>query len=511
MERRPMSTTARLAPGKRQKTLTAVNSSSAAASGAVLSRPPIHPSTAASAVATPKRHGKPSTPVPNVPALHLQPKSQNSTVVRPPFSTAAVNEAATNGMKKAAVRGATPLSSISPNISNNMVAKRNVGLASSITTPRRVKASIPLEAKRSHGEAVSRYSSNCSSLLDSGLLSSGHGVLSRPRPPGTISVTTATPRGTRSVISRTATPPSSTVCSRIASSNTAMPLSPPRAAPRQPAKSTPASRISSLNSRLGDTNAEVTGQTRLRRGVVSVQRTTATPRGVRSSAPSSARAAHGSAVVRPVLSSSRVASAGAENYAGVHQIPQAMPISVFHRLAGSRVSNAADGKGASARQQKQQPPQSLQSQKTQPTPRKAAPQHFDPSVPPIKSSSIFCKQPSVGYMQAAVRRQRLSPSQPRGPLSPIRRTSTACPQTASKYPVMMGPLEDGVPLEPFPTISSTTWIKPAASATPPRDGLRDHSEAPTIPYEGSTGQRDSVSPRTDCDSQSVSGRLSYGC
>jgi hypothetical protein len=110
-------------------------------------------------------------------------------------------------------------------------------------------------------------------------------------------------------------------------------------------------------------------------------------------------------------------------------------------------------------------------------------------------------------------------AQPRGPVSPIKRISTACPSSAQVYPVAALPEDDASrdsasigAVAPDSAFASP-WLKPGAFSTPTnRDGGRESSEAPTVPYEGSTGQRASMSlsPRTDLDSASVSGRLSYG-
>ncbi|CAJ1012345.1 hypothetical protein Q4I28_007658 [Leishmania naiffi] len=105
----------------------------------------------------------------------------------------------------------------------------------------------------------------------------------------------------------------------------------------------------------------------------------------------------------------------------------------------------------------------------------------------------------------------------RGPVSPIRRTSTACPSAAQHYPAASAEnparASRGLASPNTDAAFANPWIRPSMLSTPTnRGGARDASEAPTLPYEGSTGQRGSLSlsPRTDFDAFSVSGRLSYG-
>ncbi|KPI85788.1 hypothetical protein ABL78_5145 [Leptomonas seymouri] len=105
------------------------------------------------------------------------------------------------------------------------------------------------------------------------------------------------------------------------------------------------------------------------------------------------------------------------------------------------------------------------------------------------------------------------------PVSPIKRTSTACPSGAQVYPAVPLAEEDAKrdsagPSSAVPdSVFSCPWLKPGVFSTPTnRDGGRESSEAPTMPYDGSTGQRPSMSlsPRTDFDAMSVSGRVSHG-
>lgn len=106
---------------------------------------------------------------------------------------------------------------------------------------------------------------------------------------------------------------------------------------------------------------------------------------------------------------------------------------------------------------------------------------------------------------------------PKGPVSPIKRTSTACPSAAQRYPVPsadnLARVSEGRASSINDAAFASPWIRPGMLSSPTNGGGgRDASEAPTIPYEGSTGQRGSMSlsPRTDFDTLSVSGRLSYG-
>ncbi|KAG5492834.1 hypothetical protein JKF63_01414 [Porcisia hertigi] len=135
-------------------------------------------------------------------------------------------------------------------------------------------------------------------------------------------------------------------------------------------------------------------------------------------------------------------------------------------------------------------------------PTTASSQQKDTACPPPLSFADYMKRSN----SAAV---------PRGPVSPIKRIATACPSAAQHYSAALvdrpARLSDGLASPIRDAAFANPWIKASMFSTPTNGGCgRDASEAPTIPYEGSTGPRHSMSlsPRTDFDTFSVSGRLS---
>ncbi|KAK7200845.1 hypothetical protein NESM_000143000 [Novymonas esmeraldas] len=367
--------------------------------------------------------------------------------------------------------------------------------------------------------------------------------------------------------------PVSPCCTAAPVTHTAPPLPPPLPLPLPvPVRhyaSAPTSRVSSVNSRLTDGGARHTrkppqrprtGAVRLivtRRGGSGAAATaeTATPcatttalvasRGTTDYAAMAATSAadvpprHAGA--RPLLSANRSLAARSAPAGGggrppqrsrhpsAHSIAGAVEAEVRTPRGGTVAANGASARGPSrhdAVRERQPQPQPLSARRGAAVPpaRKATrkPRSSDAATAaaaggaaPFQHTHTDCPPP---LSFAGVARGPTANAASRGPVSPIKRTSTACPSTAQRYPASAAdePVRGagGPPGSPVTDSAfASPWIRPGMLSTPTnRDGGRDTSEAPTIPYDGSTGRRGSLtlSPRTDFDSLSVSGRLSYG-
>lgn len=335
-------------------------------------------------------------------------------------------------------------------------------------------------------------------------------------------------------------------------------LSPRRATAlaNRPIASAPASRVSSVNSRLADANPSSAASPAAPAGAIAVSRAprtrvvrTAGKRSASSnsdlgaSAPLSASTAFSAvppraAGVRPLLPAGRrVARRDAANtstaapggVARQRTRNASAPLrSSSQAEAGSRSARGANGTAAAPAHNAPLSGRRVAgaSPSRKGATRRASEAADGARIPPPPPSSKFqqthtgCPPPlTFGGGGSAVRGAALSTAA-RGPISPIKRTSTACPSGAQVYPPVATCEEDAARdsagvhgAAAADSAFSCPWLKPGAFSTPTnRDGGRESSEAPTVPYEGSTGQRASMSlsPRTDFDTMSVSGRLSYG-
>ncbi|CAC9546610.1 conserved hypothetical protein [Leishmania infantum JPCM5] len=438
-----------------------------------------------------------------------------------------------------------------------------------------------------HNSSASRVDSTCSSLRGSSDKGSAD---RRQRPPQVPRVsqlssnapvtrfaTMETPlplrrTATAANIIPTASAPGSQFCSRTPSMHEmAAPLSPRRVPPSaRPYASAPASRVSSVNSRLAEGAARLvrrppqrlhTSSTRLfvvkrssSAATTAASTTTPSPTAPSSYAvvatadgagntPSTALGAPSRSMgTRPLLGTSCTSTPksgganGAPRLRALH--PSTQPALCVDRGPRSARGGASNGNNsfsasctatrgtsrqAPARQQQHQKPLSARCAAGGSMSRKAtrklggdgAPVAISRAPPaPFQQTHTGC--PPLLSFASCVKGSAAS-AVPKGPVSPIKRTSTACPSAAQRYPVPsadnLARVSEGRASSINDAAFASPWIRPGMLSSPTNGGGgRDASEAPTIPYEGSTGQRGSMSlsPRTDFDTLSVSGRLSYG-
>ncbi|KAG5466999.1 hypothetical protein LSCM1_01177 [Leishmania martiniquensis] len=350
----------------------------------------------------------------------------------------------------------------------------------------------------------------------------------------------------------------------------AVPMPPKLASPSvRPYASAPASRVSSVNSRLAEATARSGRQLTQRSRTSSVRpfvtkrsgssANTAAPTKAASltAAPPDAAAATSDCAVttpfatsrapprltgtRPLLETNRVSPPISKSVHDVFRVralhPNSAPVLRADRGARSARGGASNGgnssasrctsaRGASsqARLKQKKHSQSLAEQcATEDAPSRKLAQRLGSgsaavgtaSAPPAPFQKTHTRcPPPLSFADSG---GASAPAIPKGPISPIKRTSTACPSAAQRYPNATADkpvhLYEGLALPITDATFAGLWIKPGMLSTPTnRAGDRDASEAPTIPYEGSRSRRGStsLSPRTDVDALSVSGRLSYG-
>lgn len=438
-----------------------------------------------------------------------------------------------------------------------------------------------------HNSSTSRVGSTCSSLRGSSDKCSAD---PRQRPPpvprvGQLSSNVSVTRfaametplplrrtATAATIITTASAPDSKFCSRTPSVHEmAAPLSPRRAPPStRPYASAPASRVSSVNSRLAEGTARLvrqppqrlhTSSTRLfvtkrSSSAATTAASTTTPSRTAPSShavvaatdsagntPSTALGAPPRSMgTRPLLGTNCVSTPksgcanGAPRLCALHPSTQsALRVDRGPRSARGGASNGNKSYSASctatrgtsrqapARQHQHQQPLSARcaagASLTRKTTRKVGGDSAPVAIaraPPAPFQQTHTGCPPFLSFASCVKGSAASAA-PKGPVSPIKRTSTACPSAAQRYraPSVDNParVSEGRASSINDAAFASPWIKPGMLSSPTNcGGGRDASEAPTIPYEGSTGQRGSMSlsPRTDFDTLSVSGRLSYG-
>ncbi|KAG5466464.1 hypothetical protein LSCM4_01615 [Leishmania orientalis] len=489
---------------------------------------------------------------------------------------------------------ARPLSSIPTNTSHigdgfrapssSAIASKAAALCVKSSTPTIVAVAVPRAVLHSH--SARRVDSTCSSLRDS----SDKGPADRrQRPPmvpcvgqivsnapvtwsATMETLPIRLASTAATTFTSASAPSSQLCSRAASVHEMKaPLSPRRTSSSvRPYASAPASRVSSVNSRLAEASARPGRQPtqRLRTSSVRHLVTKRSGSSAKAAAPTktvstaaapsnTSAAATGCAVrmpsatlgaptrslgTRPLLETNRVSTpkSGSVNDAfrvrALH--PSAQPALRVDRGARSARGGSSSGSNsfaASCISSRGVSPQAPVQQKKHsqslsercatgdvPSRKTARGRGGDgaavdiPSTPPAPFQKTHTRCPPPLSFADSIRGSAPS-AVPKGPISPIKRTSTACPSAAQHYPGATldraANLYEGFALPIADAAFAGLWIKPGMLSTPTnRIGDRDASEAPTIPYEGSTGRRGStsLSPRTDVDALSVSGRLSYG-
>ncbi|KPA86501.1 hypothetical protein ABB37_00649 [Leptomonas pyrrhocoris] len=329
-------------------------------------------------------------------------------------------------------------------------------------------------------------------------------------------------------------PPRLGRCGRTQSANDMIPPPSPRPAAAVAAVlsgrtfgSAPASRVNSVNSHLAE--AEPTAVSRAPR-----TRVASAASGKRSASSNSdmhgvAPAASGTFVaapsrstgVRPLLAASRrLAQKETASTAGASRLRN-LSASATQRSSSPSAQAKTDSRGARVAVAAGPSPSRKGARGRSDAAHVATADAAFPPPPPLSSkfqqTHTGCPPPlSFG---GSTRGAATAGAAPKGPVSPIRRTATACPGSAQVYAAAPLPEEDatrdsaGFSAVVADTVFSCPWLKPGTFSTPTnRDGGREASEAPTVPYEGSTGLRPSMSlsPRTDFDSMSLSGRASYG-
>ncbi|KAL7701990.1 hypothetical protein NQL31_000286 [Lotmaria passim] len=485
-----------------------------------------------------------------------------------------------NGANANTVHTATPLTSIHTTTSQLNGREKAAHLTptvlkktSSSRSSRHTSASV-----QHHSGNASRLDSVCSSLPGSGGGDRGSAHRTRAGPPPPVPhlshVSARTDLLVRAATTecvlcsgnqpataeerKKSSPPESGVCTRLQSANEAMlPLSMPPPSPRHAAAaaavhsgrtfaSAPASRVSSVNSRLAEakpTAAATRTAPRTRVVRTAGKRSASSSSDVATAAvsvPAAFAAAPPRATgVRPLLSASRrvvhkentSTAIGASRLRGSRAIgaPQRSS-SAAHAESGNRSARAAtrqaslSGRRAAGALPSRKAARKLSDTGLQPS-AGAAVLSAPPPPPPPTSLSKFQQThtgcpPPLSF--SSVNNHTRVATAAKGPVSPIKRTSTACPSGAHVYAAALIEEDDGSAARESCNLGGAAatdaafacpWLKPGTFSTPTnRDGARESSEAPTVPYEGSTGQRASISlsPRTDFDSMPVSGRLSYG-
>ncbi|GET92934.1 conserved hypothetical protein [Leishmania tarentolae] len=373
-------------------------------------------------------------------------------------------------------------------------------------------------------------------------------------------------------IVNTASAPGSQLCSRTPSMHEMIaPLSPRRAPlPARPYSSAPASRVSSVNSRFGEGTVRFARQPPQRTyssstGLFGAKRSSSaatsaaftmttnasaptsnaavsTTDGARNTSSPALGAPPRSMGARPLLETNRVftpksgGANGAPRLRALH--PSTQPALRVDRGPRSARGGANSGNNSFAasytatrgtsrqtpvRQQPHQRSVSARCAAAASVPRKTTRKVGGDgaslavlSAPPAPFQQTHSECPPLRSFASCVKGLSVS-EVPKGPISPIKRTSTACPSAAQRYPAPSvdnpAHASEGRASPINEAAFATPWIKPGMLSSPTNcGGGRDASEAPTIPYEGSTGLRGSMSlsPRNDFDTLSVCGRLSYG-